>query len=84
MYILLFVGGGGGSLIFFREETGRVKTDLGKCNLKVTRPDGTCSKILVSNPVPCAHFFCLKNSVINKSSVVEHFFAAFKDIYTKR
>ena len=83
MHILLFVGGGGGSLIFFREETGRVKTDLGTCNLKVTRPDGKCSKILVSNPVPCAHFFCLKNSVIN-NSVVEHFFAAFKDICAKR
>ena len=22
----------------------------GECNLKVTRPDGECSKILVSNP----------------------------------
>ena len=30
---------------------GRVKTDLGKCNLKVTRPDGKCFEILVSNPV---------------------------------
>ena len=35
---------------FFMEENGRVKTDLGECNLKVTRPDGECSKILVSNP----------------------------------
>ena len=32
------------------EETGLVKTDLGKRNFKVTRPDGECSKILVSNP----------------------------------
>lgn len=32
------------------EETGLVKTDLGKHNLKVTRPDGKCSKILVSSP----------------------------------
>ncbi len=32
------------------EETGRVKIDLGECNLKVTRPDGECSEILVSNP----------------------------------
>ena len=30
--------------------TGRVKTDLSECNLKVTRPDGECSEILVSNP----------------------------------
>ena len=27
-----------------------MKTDLGKRNFKVTRPDGECSKILVSNP----------------------------------
>ncbi len=32
------------------EDPGRVKTDLGECNLKVTRPDGECSEILVSNP----------------------------------
>ena len=32
------------------EETGRVKNCLGECSLKVTRPDGECSKILVSNP----------------------------------
>ncbi len=35
---------------FSMEETGRVKTDLGECNLKVTHPDGECSAILVSNP----------------------------------
>ena len=29
---------------------GRVKTELGECNLKVTRPDGECTEILVSNP----------------------------------
>ncbi len=33
------------------EETGRVKNDLGEYNLKVTRPDGECFEILVSNPV---------------------------------
>ena len=33
------------------EETGRVKNYLGECSFKVTRPDGQCSKILVSNPV---------------------------------
>ena len=33
------------------EETGRVKTDLGECNFKVTRPDSKCTKILVSNAV---------------------------------
>jgi len=32
------------------EDTGRVKIDLGECSLKVTRPDGECTKILVSNP----------------------------------
>ena len=32
------------------EETGQVKNYLGECTLKVTRPDGECSKILVSNP----------------------------------
>ena len=31
------------------EETGRVNC-LGKCSLKVTRPDNECYKILVSNP----------------------------------
>ena len=30
--------------------TGRVKTDLGECNLKITWPDGECSEILVSIP----------------------------------
>ena len=30
--------------------SGRVKNCLGECSLKVTRPDGECSKILVSNP----------------------------------
>ena len=46
--VVLFVGGGGGSLIsfFLMEETGRVKTNLGECNLKVTRHLGECSKIL--------------------------------------
>ena len=33
-----------------RKMTGQVKTDLGECNLKVTRPDSECSEILVSNP----------------------------------
>ena len=33
------------------EETGRMKNCLGECSLKVTRPDGKCSKILVPNPV---------------------------------
>ena len=33
------------------EDTGQVKNCLGECSLKVTRPDGECSKILVSNPV---------------------------------
>ena len=32
------------------QETGRVKNYLGKCSLKVTRPDGECSEILLSNP----------------------------------
>ena len=32
------------------EETGREKNCLGECRLKVTCPDGKCSKILVSNP----------------------------------
>ena len=32
------------------EKTGQVKNCLGECNLKVTCPDGECSKILVSNP----------------------------------
>ncbi len=32
------------------EDTGRVEIDLGECNLKVTRLDGECSEILVSNP----------------------------------
>ena len=32
------------------EETGQVKNCLGKCSFKVTRPDGECSKIFVSNP----------------------------------
>ena len=32
------------------EETGREKNCLGECSLKVTCPDGECSKILVSNP----------------------------------
>ena len=34
---------------------GLVKNCLGECSLKVTRPDGECSKILVSNAVllPC-------------------------------
>jgi len=46
---LLFMGGGAGSnfFLFFMEETGRVKTDLGEWP---SRPDGECSKILVSNP----------------------------------
>ena len=33
------------------EETGRVKNYLDKCSLKVSRPNGECSEILVSNPV---------------------------------
>ncbi len=32
------------------EETRREKIYLGERNLKVTRPDGECSEILVSNP----------------------------------
>ena len=35
------------------EDTGLVKNYLGKCNLKVTRPAGEGSEILVSNPVHC-------------------------------
>ena len=38
-------------LNFFMEETGRVKTDLGECNLNFTRKVGECLKILVFNPV---------------------------------
>ena len=49
-------GGGGGLIFFFMEETGQVKTELGECNLKVTRPDGECSKILVSNPAIMQNF----------------------------
>ena len=33
------------------EETRQVKNCLGECSLKVTDPDGECSKMLVSNPV---------------------------------
>ena len=48
-------GGGGRVECFFvcvcAEENRRVKNCLGECSLKVTRPDGGCSKILVSNPV---------------------------------
>ena len=47
MLNLLFVGGG---MYFIMEDTGRVKIDLGECSLKVIRPDGECTKILVSNP----------------------------------
>ena len=35
---------------FCVKETGRVKTYLGECSTKVTRPDGECSEILVFNP----------------------------------
>ena len=44
--------GGGGLNVFCVdvEETGRVKNCLGKCGLKVTCPNGECSKIVVSNP----------------------------------
>ena len=38
-------GGGGGGLIM--EETGQLKTDLGECDLKITRPDGKCFPIPV-------------------------------------
>ena len=31
-----------------------MKNCLGECSLKVTRPDGECSKISVSNPVACS------------------------------
>ncbi len=49
--ILYFLRGEVGWIfLFFMEETGWVKTDLGECNLKVTCPDGECSEILVSNP----------------------------------
>ena len=35
--------------IFFMEETGLLKTDLGECNLNVTHPNGgECLQILVS------------------------------------
>ena len=44
-------GGGVGLNVFCVEDTGRVKIILGDCSLKDTRPDGECSKILVSNPV---------------------------------
>ena len=37
------------------EETGQVKNCLGECSLKVIRPDGEGSKILVSNPVDLWH-----------------------------
>ena len=45
--------GGGGAKCFFvcAEETGQVKNCLGECSLKDTRPDGECSKIIISNPV---------------------------------
>ena len=33
------------------EEIGQVKSFLGECSLKVTHPDGECSRILVSNAV---------------------------------
>ena len=46
---------GWGAKCFFvcvcAEETERVKNCLGVCSLKVTCPDGKCSKILVSSPV---------------------------------
>ena len=40
-------------MYFKMEDTGRVKIDLGECSLKVTRLDGECTKILVSNPGYC-------------------------------
>ena len=47
-------GGGWGRLMLsvfeWSEETGRVKNFLGECRLKVTRPNGERSEILVSNP----------------------------------
>ena len=51
----MFVGGGGGSVNVFcvcveLGETGRVKNYLGDCILKITRPNGERSAILVSNP----------------------------------
>ena len=52
----MFVGGGGGVLMFSVPcvelgETGQVKIYLGECSLKITRLNGECSAILVSNPV---------------------------------
>ena len=44
------------------EETGREKNCLGECSLKVTHPDGECSKILVSNPVDATYGGDLQNS----------------------
>ena len=49
-------GGGGGSVNVFcvcveLGETWRVKNYLGECSLKITRPNGERSEILVSNPV---------------------------------
>ena len=48
-------GGGGGSVNVFcvcveLGETGRVKNYLRECSLKITRPNGERSAILVSNP----------------------------------
>ena len=49
------MGGGGGLNVFacmcVQEKTGQEKKCLSECSLKVTRPDGKCSKILVCNPV---------------------------------
>ena len=48
-------GGGGGSVNVFcvcveLGETGRVKNYLRECSLKIPRPNGESSAILVSNP----------------------------------
>lgn len=38
---------------FRAAETGRLKTDLGECNLNVTRLVDKCCKIVVSITLPC-------------------------------
>ena len=40
-------------LFFLTAETGRLKTDLGECNLNVTCLVDKCCKILVSITVSC-------------------------------
>ena len=47
------------------EETGRVKNCLGEYSLKVTRPDGECFKILVSNPVIINKYLSCRNRAVS-------------------